>query len=207
MTGDGRYQGSNLGEYDLIDPDKIIYQQSSSEQQDEEYIARYIYRVEGSGWWVGSTVGKKSGWLLNPSLSTTLPRSGWEYTNDGKDWFADDSITVNEGRLISDCPEINITLTGAALEKWPKCAGVFKLQHRRIFNGRHIYKNEENELLHCSNNGGWSIGSNLGYSGIRSKGAPIVPSSSDEWTYWPGSERKKADVKVSYNSFDKIAKD
>ena len=197
MTGDGKYQGQVLGEYHLIASEPILYQQSSSEKQDKKYVARYIYRVEGSGWDVGPTIGRKGGWLFNPSLSTTLPRSGWEYANDKGGFSADDSITVNEGRLISKFTEINITLTGAALEKQPKCAGVFKLQHRRIFNGRHIYKNEENELLHCGNGGGWSIGPKLGLFGIRSKSAPKIPSSSDEWTYTTGSERKEAKVKVS----------
>jgi len=197
LTGDGKNLGENLGEYHLIDPEPILYQQSSSEQQDENYVARYIYRVEGSGWYVGRKVGEKGGWLFNPSLSTTLPRSGWEFYDGKGGWPADDSITVNEGRLISDCPEINITLTGAALEKFPKLAGVYTVQPSRLFNGRHIYKNKENDLLHCDNAGGWSISDKLSYSGIKSKSAPMDPSSADEWIYWTGSEAKEADVEVT----------
>ena len=142
-------------------------------------------------------LGEKWGWLKNPSLSTTLPRSGWQYGDTVTNIFlADDSINVNEGRLISDCTEIKVTLTGAALEKWPKGAGVFKLQHHRFFNGRHIYKNEENWLLHCDNKGAWGIGYKLNYYAIRSKSAPMVPSSSDEWFYFTGSEVKGAKVEI-----------
>jgi len=114
--------------------------------------------------------------LKNPSLNTTLPHSGWEVADVAvtNTFLADDSITVNEGRLISDCTEIIITLTGAVLEDWPECAGVFKLQHRKFFNGRHIYKNKENELLHSGNAGSWSIGDKLGYYGIRSKSALVI---------------------------------
>jgi len=197
LTGDGKNMGLVLGEYHLIDPEQIIYQQSSSEKQDEKYVAKYIYRVEGSGWWVGSKVGEKAGWISNPSLIKTLPRSGWGY-GDGTGTFpADDSITVNEGRLISDCPKINITLTGAALQKWPEVAGVYTVQPNRFFSGRHIYKNEENWLLHCSNEGVWFIGDKLGYYGIKSRSAPMIPSSSDEWFYWTGTEAKEADVEVT----------
>ena len=191
MTGDGKHKGHSLGEYQLIDPDMIIYKQSSSEQQDEKYVARYIYRVEGIGWHVGPKVGDKLGWLKNPSLSTTLPRSGWKWAdaNGTSTWLADDSITVNEGRLISDCTEIIITLTGAS--------GVFKLQPGRMFNGRHIYKNEEDYFLHCNNGVGWGISRKLDYYSITSKSAPMVPSSYDEWEYWTGSEGKEAKVEVT----------
>ena len=197
ISGDGKNKGHCLGEYHLIDPDKIIYQQSSSEQQDEYYRAKYIWRVEGSGWMIGRKVGEKVGWFFNPSLSTTLPRSGWKWADGKGGWFADDSITVNEGRLISGCTKIIITLIGAALKKWPKGAGVFKIQHRRKLNGRHIYKNKENYLLFCSNDGSWSIGDKLGYYGIKSKSTPNVPSSADEWFYWTGSEVKGAKVEVT----------
>ena len=199
MTGDGKNRGFVLGEYHLLASEPILYQQSSSEQQDEEYRARYIYRVEGIGWYVGRKVGEKRGWLKNPSLSTSLPRSGWKWTDGKGGSFADDSTTVNEGRLISDCPEINITLTGAALEKWPKCAGVFKLQHHKFFNGRHIYKNKENYLLHCNNGGGWNIDRKLNHYLISSKSATIVPSSSDEWFYWTGtgSEERETEVEIT----------
>lgn len=201
MTGDGQNKGYVLGEYHPIASEPILYQQSSSEQQDEMYRARYIYRVDGIGWLVGRKVGEKWGWLKNPSLSTTLPRSGWQYGDTVTNTFlADDSINVNEGRLISDCTEIKVTLTGAALEKWPKGAGVFKLQDHRFFNGRHIFKNEENWLLHCDNEGSWSIGDKLSYFGIKSKSAHMVPSSADEWIYKSGSGSYKTTVELTCTS-------
>merc|ERR1719516_827395 len=88
ISGDDEKEGQALGEYHLLrsDANQIIYQQSTTEQPAATEL-KFIYFIEDSGWWVGEKVGNVDGWFFNPSLSKTLPLSGWKY----KDGFKDDN--------------------------------------------------------------------------------------------------------------------
>ena len=142
ISGDYEKEGEALGEYHLLrsDANQIIYQQSTTEQPAATKL-KFIYFIEDSGWWVGEKVGNVDGWFFNPSLSKTLPLSGWKY-KDGFKYQADNSIQIKEGRLTPSCTEITISLAGAVLQRQEPVAGVYKLQHGRMFNGRHIFKDD-----------------------------------------------------------------
>ena len=43
----------------------------------------YVYRVARSGWYVGLAPGDTKGMLYNPTNSTSLPKTGWQYWGPG----------------------------------------------------------------------------------------------------------------------------
>ena len=61
----------------------------------------YLYRVPRSGWYVGLAPGKTKGMLYNPSKSSSLPMTGWQYQGpldkeDGNDEAAADGSGNDE---------------------------------------------------------------------------------------------------------------
>ena len=197
ISGDDEKEGEALGEYHLLrsDANQIIYQQSTTEQPNWTKL-KFIYFIEDSGWWVGEKVGTEDGWFFNPSLSKTLPLSGWMY-DDGTKYQADNSIQIKEGRLTPSCNEITISLAGDVLQFQGPVAGVYKLQHGRMFNGRHVFKNENDRLLFIANEGAWWIGPKLLWYNLKSKSGAKIPLSSDEWKYYWSGDHNTDEVTVS----------
>ena len=69
--------GELLGQYEY-DEEKGCYVQSSTDQSNENYIARYLYRDDEDEWVVGPTHGGETFWLWNPNPSKKLPDKGWQ---------------------------------------------------------------------------------------------------------------------------------
>ena len=188
-----QHQGNAFGQFEYLE-DKGYYLQTSTEQSNEKFLARYLYHDENDEWWVASTPGAKSGRWLRSRSSQIPPSSGWQYWDDG--WQDDLTLTVTHGPLTLP-RQFTVTLTGAAAEKWPSYKGVFD-KTLRWWNGKPVYVNTEGRLLHHGyTDDGWAIASKLGYYALRGSQAHNSPAEEDSWVYWTGSERKPASVKVT----------
>ena len=111
--GVARIWGELLGQYEY-DEDKECFVQSSTEQSNGRYNARYLYRDEDDDWEVGSTPGGNTSlWLKNTnSTSGKLPTGGWMY-HDGENWQYDHSMTVTPGPLASLPAQFLVTASGS----------------------------------------------------------------------------------------------
>merc|ERR1712227_59065 len=138
-----------MGQFDY-DDEKKYYIQRSTEQSHEDFKAVYLYPTQDDYWYVGSTPGKKRGWLRNPNPSKTLPTSGWQYADGTGTWPADPTLTVTPGPLPPLARKFTVTATGAAAKKWPESLGVFT-RTDRWWRGRPVYTNTEGRLLHQGN--------------------------------------------------------
>ena len=186
-----------LGQYEYVE-DKGYYVQSSTEQNNEQYEAVYLYSLNGT-WRVGPTPGVGSGWLQNNSPSQIPPTTGWMYADGGGHWQADDAISVTPGPLPPLPRQFTVTATGATAETQSSRLGVFT-RTQRWWAGRPVYVNTEGELLyHGGFDDGWQIGPKFGWSGLRGSRAYDSPVHEDSWTYWISgeSEWKPASVTVT----------
>ena len=102
--------GELLGQYEY-DEDKGCYVQSSTDQSNVEYIARYLYRDDEDEWVVGHAPGGKSFWLWNPNPSKKFPADeDWLYAYDYS-WQNDPSLTVTPGPLLPLPSQFTVTRT------------------------------------------------------------------------------------------------
>ena len=196
--GAGQHQGAVLGQYEYHE-DKGYYVQTSTEQSNEKFVARYLYRDQDDKWWVGPTPGAKSGrWLRNTSPSQTPLSSGWLYADKTtKSWQDDQTLTVTPGPLPPLPKQFTVTVTEPATRKLSSYQGVFT-KTQRWWHGRPVYVNTEGQLLHHSTADlGWSIGDKLGKYTLRGSQARHSPVDEDNWRYWDGSEDKPASVTVT----------
>ena len=187
--------GGALGQYEYHE-DKGHYVQTSTEQSDEGFDARYLYRDEDYFWWVFHTPGEKNGYLRNDRTSPTLPTGGWQYWDgDSKSWQVDRTLIVTP-RTLKLPRQFTVTATGAAAELLPSFLGVFN-RTERWWLGRPVYANTEGELLYYGpRDKGWVIGDTLGNYGLRGS-SRHSPANVDRWRYWTGSEDKPASVTVT----------
>ena len=193
--GVSQYSGGVLGQF-KFDEQKGYYQQTNTEQGHERFEAVYLYPDADDKWYVGSTPGKRRGWLRNPNPSKTLPTSGWQYAKEGT-WQDDPTLTVTPGPLPPLAREFTVTATGAAAKKWPSYQGLFT-RTVRWWAGRPVYTNTEGRFLyHAAGDWGWTIGDTLGKAALRGSQARHSPASEDNWKYWTGSEWKPANVRVT----------
>lgn len=67
--------GSYLGQFEF-DKTKNCWIQASSDRNHPNYQPIFIYKVDGDGWYVNNSLGKKKeGWLAR---TNTLPLAGWK---------------------------------------------------------------------------------------------------------------------------------
>ena len=193
--GAAQHQGGLLGQFEYLE-DKDYYLQSSTEQNNEQFIAVYLYPDEDDEWWVGSTPGQKRGWFYNSSPSKTPPNIGWMF-DDGWSWYNDTSITITPGPLPPLPRQFTVTALGAAAEEWPSFLGLFT-RTQRWWLGRPVYVNTQGRLLHHGHQDkGWVIGPSIASIALRGSRAHHNPASEDSWRYWTGSGYEPASVTVS----------
>ena len=186
--GAAQLHGGALGQFEYHE-DKGYYVQTSTDQSDEKFQARYLYRDKDDFWSVSDTPGDENSWLHNPNPSPTPPASGWLYADGG--YHDDPTLFVTPGPLPHLPRQFTVTATGAAEKKWPLHLGVFT-RTERWWLGRPMYVNTEGALLYYGgiSDYGWVIGPKLGYSVLRGSKAYHSPASEDSysWSYYTGSE-------------------
>ena len=166
--------GEVLGQYEY-DEDTGCYVQTSTEQNNEVFIRRYLcskYYQNIKMWLVTNNPNMEietgHAWIMSKDLQT-----GWVYY-DGDTWKPDPSLTVTSGSL----PPLpaQFTVTGVI---GPPYIGVYN-KTERWWSGRPVYVNNQEQLLY--HDGSWLIGDELGYhvlSGSRSYPSPACERS---WT-------------------------
>ena len=102
-------KGELLGQYEY-DEDRGYYVQASSEQSNDQYTARYLYRDEDDEWVGGPKPGGELIWLWNPNPSKKLPAGGWMFYDNAlhNDWQNDPSLTVTTSSLPYSSSWVNI---------------------------------------------------------------------------------------------------
>ena len=98
--GTALHHGGALGQFEYLE-DKGYYVQTSTDQNNEKFLAIYLSRDVDDNWNVGRTPGMR-GWLWNPSPSKTHdpPTSGWTFA-DSWSWISDNTLSVTPGPLPS----------------------------------------------------------------------------------------------------------
>ena len=185
--------GAVLGQYEF-DEDKGYYVQTSTEQSNEEYIGRFLYKDDEDQWMVGDTPGELLSWLTSSIRSKEIPTQGWKYF-DGETWQDDLSLTVTPGPLPPLPAQVIVTDSGDAAEAWPSYLGVFNMT-QRWWSGRPVYVNTQGRFLFHTHH--WMIGNQLGYFALRgSSMAHHSPVCEKSWTYFTGNgSEKPASVKI-----------
>ena len=127
----------------------------------------YLYRVARSGWYVGLAPGKTKGMLYNPTNSSSLPTTGWQYWGplevadkeeiEGETewgWVTDSTLKITNGSY-DWCDTIHA-----------KGEGVFSLDCELFgkftkspdwATGRPVYINDHGAVLHASSGRGWKL--------------------------------------------------
>ena len=201
--GAAQRNGGVLGQFEY-DEHQGYYQQTSTEQDQQNFLAVYLYPDKDDKWWVNDTPGEKTGYLHNPRPSKTLPTSGWQYWNNSdKSWTYDPTLTISPGPLPPLARQFTVSWsplepmpTGAAFER-PKYLGVFT-RSERWWLGRPVYTNTQGMFLHHGpGDFGWVIGFELGERVLRGSQNHHSPESEDNWSYsLLGWEWKAASVKL-----------
>ena len=102
----------------------------------------WIYLIPcflGFGWLVGGNYSGTSGGISTTKSGwVTIPRTGWEYSNDG--WKRDDdTLEVVEGA--PEYPDkITIESDGPAATAQQERMGIYKIQNRVMKFGRAVYE-------------------------------------------------------------------
>ena len=197
--GAAQQAGEVLGEFQYL-ADNKYYVQTSTEQSNEKFQARYMFQDSGNRWWVGDTPGKKAGVLQNRRTNIEgLPENGsWLYWDlSKKSWQDDKTLTVSSGPLPTLPRLFTVTATGAAADKFPDYLGIFT-QTQRWWEGKPVYTNTQGCFLHQGGiDFGWMIGRALGRYVLRGSRARDSPSTEDSWRYWTESGDKPASVTVT----------
>ena len=94
----------------------------------------------GDFWWVSDELGKESGWLRakveTEEDKKMPPVQGWQYY-DGSKWQSDPTLEASR-QVSKPCSEVLVELHGAAKEKQPLCAGIYKPLRGRHNRGRWV---------------------------------------------------------------------
>ena len=69
--------GHYLGQFEF-DKANNCWIQASSDRNHRNYQPIFIYKVDGDGWYVNNSLGKKDGRLWNDARTNTLPHAGWK---------------------------------------------------------------------------------------------------------------------------------
>ena len=94
----------------------------------------------GDFWWVNDELGEEDGWLRakveTEEDKKMPPVQGWQYWDDNK-WLSDPTLEASR-QVSKPCSEVLVELDGAAKEKWPECAGIYKPLRGRHNRGRWV---------------------------------------------------------------------
>jgi len=169
LSSDGKASedaGSCLGQF-VFDPTKQCWIQSNDGNY-QEYVPRFIYKVDDAGWFVSDEHGKKDGWLGNDARTNTLPLAGWKYCG-----AEDPTLSITIGPLETNCDSVNIKLRGKVAEWYPETQGLYKKQNM-MWQGHHVFKNSNNKnyLYVDGYYSSWAVGSELGDDG-KLRGTPV----------------------------------
>ena len=95
----------------------------------------------GDFWWVSGELGKKGGGLRakveTEEDKKMPPVQGWQYAAGGGKWPSDPTMEASR-QVSKPCSEVLVELDGAAKEKWPECAGIYKPLKGRHNRGRWV---------------------------------------------------------------------
>ena len=126
----------------------------------------YLYRVARSGWYVGLAPGKTKGMLYNPTNSSSLPTTGWQYwgppeeANKGEEeeaewgWVTDPSIKITNGSY-NWCNTIFVRGQGGPSLDC-ELFGKFTRSPDWV-TGRPVYTNDHGTVLHSSSGQEWKL--------------------------------------------------
>ena len=94
----------------------------------------------GDFWRVSDELGTKAGWLCakveTEEDKKMPPVQGWQYW-DGSKWHSDPTMKASR-QVSKPCFEVLVELHGAAKEKQPECAGIYKPLKGRHNRGRWV---------------------------------------------------------------------
>ena len=111
--------GDRLGQYSLSGEhnNSPYYVQTNTLSQSGSRPV-YLYRSDNQ-WRVGSVLGKRGGWLYNPSDSVSVPETGWKVAvkSNRPD---DPQLTARYGPL-TECGDIKVTSNGPTANKRSDC--------------------------------------------------------------------------------------
>ena len=136
---------------------------------------QYLYKDEDGDWCVGEELGGSSSLgLLNRTKTDSVPNTDWLY-GDGKEWTSDPKLTVSTS-LPSVCPEINISLHGAAARAQSRAGGEYK-PTGEWSSGHPVFSNGELYLRVRSRGTAWYVSSRpeSGYARSRSGSVTWCP--------------------------------
>ena len=152
--------GSYLGQFEF-DKTKNCWIQASSDRNHRNYQPIFIYKVDGDGWYVNNSLGKKKkGWLAR---TNTLPLAGWKVYGIEED----PTLSITIGAMEPNGDNVTITLSGKRAKEVPEVQGRYKKQNL-MWQGHHVYKQSSNGFylyVNGSSDGGydcWAVGSELG---------------------------------------------
>jgi len=172
--------GSYLGQYEF-DKTKNCWIQASSDRNHRNYLPRFIYKVDGDGWYINDSLWKKDGRLRNDARTNTLPLAGWKVRGE----VEDPTLSITIGAMETNGDNLTITLSGKPAKEVPEVQGRYKKQNL-MWHGHHVYKQSNGHYLyvHWYYYGGcWAVGSELGGDYPKLKGDP-VPSCPSKATFW-----------------------
>ena len=119
---------------------KNCWIQASSDRNHQKYQPIFIYKVDGDGWYVNNSLGKKKeGWLAR---TNTLPLAGWKVFGIEED----PTLSITIGAMEPNCDNVTITLSGKPAEKVPEVQGRYKKQNM-IWQGHHVYKSNPMDFI------------------------------------------------------------
>ena len=94
----------------------------------------------GDFWYVNDELGEETGWLKakveTEEDKKMPPVQGWQYGDDDK-LQSDPSLEASR-QVSKPCSEVLVELHGAAKEKQPECAGIYKPLKGRHNRGRWV---------------------------------------------------------------------
>ena len=95
----------------------------------------------GDFWYVYNVLGKEAGRLCakveTEEDKMMPPVQGWQYRDDDPKWQSDPTLEASR-QVSKPCSEVLVELHGAAKEKWPECAGIYKPLEGRHNRGRWV---------------------------------------------------------------------
>lgn len=142
LASDGiaaEYAGEKLGQYSLSgDLNNSPYYVQTKTLSDSDSPPVYLYRADNNQWYVNPVLGKRRGWLYNPSGSVSVPKTGWRLPDGKGGWLDDPQLTVRCGPL-TECGDITVTSNGPAANNQSSCLGVYK-RTDIISCGRPVFK-------------------------------------------------------------------
>jgi len=172
--------GHCLGQFEF-DKTKNCWIQASSDRNHRNYLPRFIYKVDGDGWYINDSLWKKDGRLRNDARTNTLPLAGWKVRGE----VEDPTLSITIGAMETNGDNLTITLSGKPAKEVPEVQGRYKKQNL-MWHGHHVYKQSNGHYLyvHWYYYGGcWAVGSELGGDYPKLKGDP-VPSCPSKATFW-----------------------